>query len=245
MGNTFHVLLVDDDVDLLESVKDFLCDRGIEVSCAATGQQALKQFEEEKPDIVVLDIVLGDSDGIELCREIRLKSSVPIIFLSGRTDDTERIVGLEIGADDYMTKPFNPRELLARIRATLRRTQAVQATAPEPVRERYHLARFGPWTLDEDESCLWDTEGKKTDLSFGEYRILKSFLKHPFTALTRVELLHDAYGKNHNVTDRNIDNFIRMLRQKIEQSPSDPKLLKTVWGKGYILNCDVTLADTA
>lgn len=230
-----HILLVDDEEDIREPVGVYLESQGYQVSLACDAKSALAIIEKAECDLAVLDVMLGQDDGFELCRGIRKISDIPVIFLSGKSEETERIIGLELGADDYIAKPFNPRELLARIRSVLRRaktsdTDSGKTAAVQP--------KFGDWTLDVANQEIIADNGEKRALSTGEARLLQIFVNNPNVVLTRDQLLEMSQGRTANAFDRSIDNYVSRIRKKIEQDPSRPKLLKTYWGGGYALSCD-------
>lgn len=233
MTEKYHILVVDDEADIREPVGAYLESNGFLVSLAGTAKEALEAVKSNKLDLAVLDVVIGPDDGFTLCRDIQKDIDVPVVFLSGKSEDTERIIGLELGADDYIVKPFNPRELLARIRAVLRRYQTA-----EPNTEQEKPTQFGPWTLDVQNQELCGDDGKKVALSTGEARLLEVFLSHPNEVLSRDQLLDLTHGRQANLFDRSIDNYVSRIRKKIEEDPKKPRLLKTYWGGGYSLNCD-------
>ncbi|TNE64758.1 MAG: response regulator [Alphaproteobacteria bacterium] len=224
-----HILLVDDEKDILEPMEVYLSSQGFDISVASNAAGALDRVRAGGIDLAVLDVMLAHDDGFTLCRDIQKICAVPVIFLSGQAEDTERIIGLELGADDYITKPFNPRELLARIRAVLRRYAGAEAPVVEEL-------RIGPWLLDVTNQELVNDDGQKTPLSTGETRLLHVFLKHPNQVLSRDDLLEMTQGRQTNPFDRSIDNYVSRLRKKIEKNPSKPALIKTYWGGGYVLN---------
>ena len=230
-----RILIVDDEDDIREPIGTYLESQGFDISQASNAQDALTIINEKVCDMAILDVMLGEDDGFSLCRDIRRISDVPVIFLSGRSEDTERIIGLELGADDYVVKPFNPRELLARIRSVLRRTKPV--ASPEQQKPASQPT-FGGWTLDVVNQELVSDEGAKQSLSTGEARLLQVFLAHPNTVLTRDKLLELSQGRQANAFDRSIDNYVSRIRKKIEEDPGNPRLLKTYWGGGYALTCD-------
>jgi two-component system OmpR family response regulator len=189
-------------------------------------------LSHEDPAIVVLDVGLpGRRDGFDVCREIRARSTVPVLFLTARDDEVDRILGLELGADDYIAKPFSPRELIARIAAVLRRTQALPPRQKPPEAARI---RFGDWTLDTGQRELVGAEGVAIPLSSGEFRLLTALLERPKISLTRNQLLDLTKGRDAELFDRSIDNHVSRLRKKIEPDPKNPRYIKTVWGGGYI-----------
>lgn len=235
MPTSKHILVVDDEEDIREPIGVYLESQGFRVSLASNASDAMACINEEDCDLAVLDVMLGKDDGFTLCRDIRKISEVPVIFLSGRSEDTERIIGLELGADDYVVKPFNPRELLARIRSVLRRAEGRSAsTETKPATQ----PTFGGWTLDVANQELVSSEGVARSLSTGEARLLQVFLNHPNIVLTRDQLLELSKGRQANAFDRSIDNYVSRIRKKIEDDPSKPRVLKTYWGGGYALTCE-------
>ena len=232
-----HILVVDDDADLRQMVADYLNDYDLRVTGVADGAAMRDAMAQEVVDLVLLDLKLPSEDGMNLARELRETSNVPIIILTGRKDEVDRIMGLELGADDYLTKPFNLRELLARIRAILRRAQAhpvihVEGRAPQAM-------RFGGWELDLRSRRLTSNEGDRVELTHAEYALLVAFLGAPERILSREQLLELSRGNDENVFDRSIDVQILRLRRKIEADPSRPKLIRTERGAGYFFNARV------
>ena len=232
-----HILVVDDDPDLRQMVADYLSDYDLHVTGVADGAGMRDAIAHEIVDLVLLDLKLPSEDGMNLARELRETSSIPIIMLTGRKDDVDRIMGLELGADDYLTKPFNLRELLARIRAILRRTQAhpvlhAQGHAPQAF-------RFSGWELDLRSRRLTPNDGDRVELTHAEFALLCVFLGAPERILSREQLLGLSRGSDENVFDRSIDVQILRLRRKIESDPSRPKLIRTERGAGYSLNSRV------
>jgi DNA-binding response OmpR family regulator len=207
------------------------------VSKAANAEAARALLAAKEFDLVLLDIMMPGEDGLALTGFIRATTSLPVILLTARAEETDRIVGLEIGADDYVTKPFSPRELLARIKAVLRRSGGADSRVRAPEAESFS---FGPWVLKTGERELVDREGVAIPLSTGEYNLLHAFVTHPRRVLSRDQLLDLSQGRELAAFERSIDNHISRLRKKIEESASDPKLIKTVWGGGYMLASDVT-----
>ena len=186
--------------------------------------------------VVVLDIMMPGEDGLSLCRHLRANSDLPIILLTARTEDMDRILGLEMGADDYVLKPFNPRELVARIRAVLRRAGAGEARQREPETASY---AFGDWLLKAGERALVDRDGVSMPLSTREYSLLLALVTRPRQVLSRDQLLDLTQGREAAAFDRSIDNQVSRLRRKIEPDPKEPAIIKTVWGGGYMLAADV------
>ncbi|MGL6337191.1 response regulator [Aeromonas jandaei] len=234
-GNT-HILVVDDHSEIRDLLKRFLEQHGLRVSCARDGKEMKRLLEEREFDLLVLDLMMPGEDGLTLCRELRAKSSLPIIMLTAMGEETDRIIGLEMGADDYLAKPFNPRELLARIKAVMRRTQADnQPTAETLTRD----LRFDRWLLDINRRELVDEDGVGLSLSTAEFDLLKVFLERPQRVLSRDQLLDLARGREAVAFDRAIDTLVSRLRRKLERDPKNPELIKTIWGGGYMFSADV------
>jgi DNA-binding response OmpR family regulator len=229
-----HILVVDDDADLRQMVAEYLHDYDLRVTGAADGNAMRETMARDPVDLLLLDLKLPSEDGMNLARELRETSSVPIIILTGRKDDVDRIMGLELGADDYLTKPFNLRELLARIRAILRRTQAPVLTG-----DGRTALRFSGWELDLRSRRLTSKEGERVELTHAEFALLVAFLGAPERILSREQLLELSRGTDENVFDRSIDVQILRLRRKIESDPSRPKLIRTERGAGYFFNARV------
>ncbi len=231
-----HILVVDDHRDIRETLARYLIKNGLRATTAESAAHARKTLKSASVDLVVLDIMMPGEDGLSLCRHLVETGSIPVILLTAMADDTDRVIGLEIGADDYVTKPFNPRELLARIRAVLRRTSLVPRER-DPI-EQEQLS-FEGWQLNVTKRELLDVEGVAVPLSSGEFQLLCAFLKRPKMVLTRDQLLDLTSGRSPNIFDRSIDNQVSRLRRKIEADVKDPKLIKTVWGGGYMFAADV------
>jgi two-component system OmpR family response regulator len=230
MEQTPHILVVDDHRDIRDLLGRYLVKHGMRASLAENAAAARRVLKSARIDLVVLDIMMPGEDGLSLCRALRETEDVPVILLTAMGEETDRIVGLEVGADDYLAKPFNPRELLARIKAVLRRAQSLPR-AREPV-EGGHL-RFDRWLLDLGRRELVDEAGVGVPLSTGEFRLLVALLERPGHVLTRDQLLDLTRGRAAQPFDRSIDNQISRLRRKIERDPRNPALIKTVWGDGY------------
>jgi DNA-binding response OmpR family regulator len=233
-----HILVVEDDAATRDLLEQYLGDYKFRVTPAATAAEAETRLTEEIVDLVVLDLNLPDGDGLALARRLRDTSSIPIVILTGRADEVDRVLGLELGADDYVTKPFSPRELLARLRAVLRRAQG--APAGRRVQE-LRAYRFAGWELRMGTRRLISPDGKSVQLSSGEFSLLAAFLKAPRQILSRDQLL-EATRLYDDVYDRSIDVQILRLRRKIETDPSEPKLIKTERGAGYFFDADVETA---
>ena len=235
-GNT-HILVVDDHSEIRDLLKRFLEQHGLRVSCARDGKEMKRLLEEREFDLLVLDLMMPGEDGLTLCRELRVKSNLPIIMLTAMGEETDRIIGLEMGADDYLAKPFNPRELLARIKAVMRRTQAETQPAAETLTRDL---RFDRWLLDVNRRELVDEDGVGLSLSTAEFDLLKVFLERPQRVLSRAQLLDLARGREAVAFDRAIDTLVSRLRRKLERDPKNPELIKTIWGGGYMFSADVT-----
>jgi len=229
-----HVLVVDDDREIRDLLSRFLTKHGMRVTAARDGVEMAKALEERGIDIVVLDLMLPGEDGLALCRRLRGQSNLPVIMLTAMGEETDRIVGLEMGADDYLAKPFNPRELLARIKAVLRRAQAVPAAPASG-----ESLRFDGWMLELAARRLIAPDGREVPLSTGEHDLLLAFLTHPRRVLSRDQLLDLARGRAAAPFDRSIDIQVMRLRRKIEADPKEPRLIKTVRGGGYIFSAEV------
>ncbi len=219
------ILVVDDEPQIVRLVRAYLEEAGYRVAIAYDGEEALYAARQEKPDLIVLDILMPRMDGLEFIRQIRREQDVPIIVLTARSEETDRIVGLEMGADDYVTKPFSPRELAARVKAVLRRTRARPASP---------ILRVGPITLDRDQRLV-TVNGQPVSLTPTEFAILEAMMQAPGRAFTRAELLEAAQGIAFESYERTIDAHIKNLRRKIEAEPSRPQHILTVRGVGYRL----------
>ena len=233
-----HILLVDDDDDILTLLSGFFRKHGHAVTTATGGAAMFEALERQPSDIVILDVMLQDEDGFSLCRRLRATSRVPVIMLTAMADHTDRVVGLEIGADDYVTKPFDQRELLARVKAVLRRT-AELAAAPIPSETRPALC-FAGWRLDVARRELRSADNALLLLSGGEFDLLLAFAEHPQRVLTRDQLLDFARGLSHAAYDRSIDVQVSRLRHKLEDDPKNPSIIRTVRNGGYIFAPEVT-----
>lgn len=221
-----HLLIVDDDPEILDLLRDYLQGNGYRVSTAADGKAMWSLLERQRVDLVVLDIMLPGEDGLVLCRQLRASSDLPVIMLTALGEDTERIIGLEMGADDYLGKPFNPRELLARIRGVLRRAGG-DVSGSDAV-------RFADWTLDRNARHLISKEGVIVNLSTGEYRLLEAFVEHPNRVLSRDQLMDILQGRDWGPFDRSIDVQVSRLRRRLHDDARESELIKTVRGEGYL-----------
>jgi two-component system OmpR family response regulator len=227
-----RILVVDDDPAMQQMVVNYLEEHNMRALSASGRQDMASQFAAAEPSLVILDLRLGEEDGLDLLREIRASSDVPVIITTGhRRDEIDRVVGLELGADDYVTKPFSPRELLARVRAVLRRREARRAAPPrDPERGRF---RFGSWELNRRTRRLTGTNGTPVALTKGEYALLIAFLDAPQRPLTR-EYLLQATRVHEDVFDRSVDVQVLRLRRKLETDPSAPRVIQTERGVGYL-----------
>jgi two-component system OmpR family response regulator len=233
-----HLLIVDDDDDILSLLTSFFKKHSHAVTVAADGAGMFAALEKHAIDLVILDVMLQREDGFSLCQKLRATSRVPIIMLTAVTDHTDRIVGLELGADDYVSKPFDQRELLARVTAVLRRTAPTRA-APAPSAPRPRMC-FGDWRLDVARRELRYSDNTLVLLSGGEFDLLLAFVEHPQRVLTRDQLLDLSHGPAHAAYDRSIDTLVSRLRHKLEQDPKAPSVIRTVRNGGYIFEAKVT-----
>src|SRR5437762_1491186 len=224
------VAIIEDEAELASLLEYNLSRQGLLTRVIGGSKGALEQLESWKPDLIILDVMLPDGDGFDLCRRIRKSAAfarTPVLFLTARSDEVDRVLGLEIGGDDYVTKPFSPRELMARVKAHLRRGEQ-----PDPEEAAEGLLKLGPFTLDRvaHRLCLRDEE---LALTSTEFRLLEFFLTHPGRAYNREQLLEEVWGQQHYVSPRTVDVHIRRLRERIERKPDDPQYLTTVRGFGY------------
>lgn len=227
-----RILVVDDDIDLLELMMTFFGRYDIEIETASSGQELDRKLAESSFDIIILDIMLPGEDGISICRRMREKSSIPVIMLTAVSETTERVIGLELGADDYVTKPFEPRELLARVRAVLRRV----SERDDSHKSSPASLQFRHWRLNVARRELRRPDHTLIPLSGGEFALLMTFLSHPGQLLSRDQLLDYTKGSAHEVFDRSIDVLVSRLRRKIETDPRRPEIIKTVRNMGYLFS---------
>jgi two-component system OmpR family response regulator len=232
METPAQILIVDDDREISALLAEYLEKNGYRALTATDGKAMAKALEETRVDLIVLDLNLPGEDGLTLCRNLRTRSDIPVIMLTARGEPLDRILGLEMGADDYLPKPFEPRELFARIRSVLRRTHALppnlQASEPQ-------LMRFAGWTMDFTARHLINPEGVVVALSGAEFRLLKIFLDHANRVLSRDQLLNLTQGRDADPFDRSIDLQISRLRQKLGEDARSPQIIKTVRNEGYVL----------
>ena len=227
-----HLLIVDDDAEIRQLLGDYLQENGFRVTTAADGKGLRAALAAGQPDLIILDVMLPGEDGISLCRAVRARSEVPIIMLTARGDDTDRIVGLEVGADDYVPKPFNPRELLARVKSVLRRSNSLP---PNLRREEARWFRFAGWSLDAVTRNLTAPDGVVVPLSATEFKLLRTLLDHPGRVLTRDQLIELMLSRDAGPFDRALDVQISRLRHRLGDDAKEPAIIKTVRGQGYVL----------
>lgn len=231
MDNSSTILIVDDDRDIRQLLADYLESNGYRALAAADGSAMWKILDESRPDLIVLDLNLPGDDGLTLCRKLRATSTLPVIMLTARNEPLDRILGLEMGADDYLPKPFNPRELVARIGAVLRRKGPDEI--PGAPSETPQTFEFGQFVLDLGTRTL-KKNGETVPLTTGEFSVLKVFARHARQPLSREKLMELARGREYEVFDRSLDVQISRLRKLIEPDPSSPLYIQTVWGLGYV-----------
>ena len=236
MAHKIHILLVDDESSLREPLADYLIRQGYKVQQASDASIARSLLNAYDFDIILLDIMMPGEDGLSLCRFVTDKTDIPVIFISAKTEETERSIGLELGADDYVTKPFSPRELVARIKVVLRRAEK---GGQKQAGTSGGVYQFSGWTLKCDKRSLVDSEGVNISLSTGEYQMLLALVSRAGKVLNRDQLLDITQGREAHAFDRAVDNEISRLRRKIEIDPTKPEIIKTVWGGGYVLAGEV------
>jgi DNA-binding response OmpR family regulator len=222
-----NVLVVDDDAGIRDLLADYLAKQGMTVKTARDGKEMDERLGGFSPDLVVMDLMMPGEDGLSLTRRLKADRDVPVIMLSARGEDIDRIVGLEVGADDYLPKPFNPRELLARIRAVLRRGIGKGGESRE------ESVRFGPFSLDLAAQAL-SRDGEDIPLTQAEFTLLKIFVEHPNRALSRDQIMDWLKGFERDPFDRSIDVRVTRLRKKLEDDPTNPVYIRTIWGQGYL-----------
>jgi two-component system, OmpR family, response regulator len=226
------ILIVDDDAEIRSLLREYLEKSGYRVKAVADGRGMRAALKSGQPDIVILDLMLPGEDGLALCRELRAQTNIPILMLTARGEEADRIVGLEMGADDYVAKPFHARELLARVKSILRRARSL----PENLQpERVKAFRFSGWTLDVATRTLSAPDGILVDLSGTEYRLLRALVDHPNRTLNRDQLIDLMLDRDAGPFDRAIDVQISRLRRRLRDNGKEPTLIKTVRGQGYVL----------
>jgi two-component system OmpR family response regulator len=237
MENPAHILVVDDDREIRTLLAEYLDANGFRTLTASNGAEMRQALAQSNIDLIVLDLTLPGEDGLTLCRNLRTQSTIPVIMLTARGAALDRILGLEMGADDYLAKPFEPRELFARIRSVLRRTQALPPNMAAAATAQQ--MQFSGWTLDLNARHLLNPEGVVVALSGAEFRMLKIFLEHPNRVLNRDQLLELTQGREADPFDRSIDIQISRLRQKLGEDARTPAIIKTVRNEGYVLSATV------
>ena len=238
MAKGKQILIVDDDQEIRELLKEYLTRSGFDVLAAAEGGEMYQHLSNNTPDLIILDIMMPGDDGFSLCQQIRRTSQVPIIMLTAASDEADRVIGLELGADDYIAKPFSPRELMARIKALLRRAEFRQ-----PEKEGGRRIRFAEWTLDTLSQHLTHKDGSKLDLTGSDFILLSLFLQNPGQALDRDSISDATRGRETLPMERGIDVQISRLRQKLGDNGKNPRIIKTIRGSGYMLIAEVSYED--
>ena len=231
-----HILIVDDDADIRSLLSNYLQKNGYRTTSVAEGKGMLAALDNGRVDLIVLDLMLPGDDGLVLCRNLRVRSDIPVIMLTARGEDMDRILGLEMGADDYLPKPFNPRELLARIKSILRRAKALPGNREIDTAARVN---FAGWALDTILRQLVSPQGMVVPLSGSEYRLLQIFLNHPNRILSRDQLMDLMRGRGTDPFERSIDVQVSRLRHRLADDAKEPAIIKTVRGEGYILSAQV------
>lgn len=229
--NKPYVLIVDDDPKIRSGLSRFLVEQGLRVTTASDGRDMAAKIEASRFDLIVLDVMMPGEDGLTLCRRLSAQAATPVILLTALASETDRIIGLEIGAEDYICKPFSPRELLARIRVVIRRKVAHETKDPNA---RAHIFHFDGWKLDVRARTLTSASGSYVDLTTGEFALLQAFVENPNRVLNRDQLLDMARGRISFAIDRTIDVQVMRLRRKLEINPQQPRLIKTIRNGGYV-----------
>jgi two-component system, OmpR family, response regulator len=240
-GVATEILVIDDDPEIRQLLRTCFEREGYLVAEAGCALEARAALAKGSVSLVTLDLTLGSDDGLSLAREIRANGDTPIVMVSGKGDAVDRIVGLELGADDYISKPFNLREVLARVRAVLRRRD-MNSTVPAAAQSKHEAFQFAGWTLDLTSRELRDTTGAARDLTTGEFNLLEIFVRRPHHVLSRDEIMDLLKGHDYSPLDRSIDALVSRLRKKIDDDASKPALIKSVRGVGYMLATDVRRA---
>ncbi|MBF0371520.1 MAG: response regulator [Magnetococcales bacterium] len=239
MGESDRILIVEDDEDTRSLVQDYLGENGCETQGAGNSDQMWEILQSWEPDVIVMDIMLPGEDGLSLCKRLTIEPKtlhIPVIMLTARGDEMDRVIGLEMGADDYLPKPFSSRELLARIKSVLRRSRAApRERHPEEITRMI----FADWTLHIKAQRLTSPDGVMVDLTKGEFVLLQAFLQHPNEILDRDRIMEIYRMREATIYDRSIDVQVGRIRKRLKEDPKQPKILKTVWGKGYMLSVPV------
>ena len=236
MDRSDHILIVDDDAEIRTLLGRYLEKNGLRATAVGDGRAMWQALDAGAFDLIVLDLMLPGDDGLTLCRDLRARSDIPVIMLTARGEETDRVVGLEMGADDYVPKPFSARELLARIKVVLRRARSLP---PNLRPDEATRLRFGDWLLDTAQRHLVAPDGVVVPLSGAEYRLLRIFVAHPNRVLNRDQLVELTQGREADALDRSIDVQVSRLRQRLRDDPREPRLIKTVRGEGYVLSAAV------
>lgn len=231
MSETTLIAVVEDDAEIRALVAGLLSREGFEVAACPDGAELDRVMARRRVDLVLLDLMMPGEDGLSICRRLRAAGDTPVLMVTAKSDDIDRVVGLELGADDYIGKPFNPRELLARVRAILRRTRAIHRIAANPPAAVF---RFAGWTLDSGSRALSDPSGRPVDLTGGEFDLLMAFLTHPQRVLSRDQLLDWTRGRSAEPYDRAVDVQLSRLRRKLGDRSEAPTFIRTVRGGGYL-----------
>lgn len=236
MTESRHILIVDDDREIRTLLGDYLQKNGYRATAVADGKGMRRALEQSHIDLIVLDLMLPGEDGLKLTRELRVHSQIPIIMLTALGEEIDRVVGLEVGADDYLSKPFSPRELVGRIKAILRRTAHMPRDPAQSTATNY---RFGDWKLDTTARSLMHADGSQHALSGAEFRLLAILLAHPTRVLSRSQLMELLRGRDIDPFDRSVDVRISRLRQVLRDDARSPKIIKTIYGEGYVMGVPV------
>lgn len=236
MHKAKQILVVDDDQSIRELLSEYLEKAGFNVISAEDGIEMAVRLKNEHPDLIILDVMMPGDDGFVLCQRVRQTSTVPIIMLTANSDEMDRVLGLEIGADDYMAKPFSPRELLARIKALLRRSVFIKE---ETNQDKVRFLKFADWTLDILQHKLVDEMGQSLSLTGADYQLLMLFLAHPNTAISRDQICQALHGRDAFANERGIDVHLSRLRQSLGDDAKQPQIIKTVRGAGYVFIAEV------
>ena len=240
MNYTASALLVEDDAEIGALISRYLAANQIDVVAVKNGAAMDAALSEREFNLLILDINLPGEDGLSICRRLRAEGNLPIIMVTARGDDVDRIVGLEIGADDYLAKPFNPRELLARIRSVLRRAGAADAAEAAEGKHHRQIYRFSGWSLDLSAREVVSPQGTKVAMTGAEFDLLHALCEHPNRVLTRDQLINLTHGPMAGPFERSIDTLISRLRQKIEQDAKNPRFIQTLRSEGYLFSTPVT-----
>lgn len=239
MGDQNSILLVEDDAEIGELISRYLQNNGMVVTWVETGEALDRKLAADSYDIVILDLNLPGEDGLSICRRVSASSDIPIIIVTAKGEDVDKIVGLEMGADDYLVKPFNPRELLARIRAVLRRAEPQARGAGEAAKQTFH---FNGWRVSLLAREVVSPTGAKVAMTGAEFDLLHAFCENPNRVLTRDQLINMTHGRTAGPFERSIDVLVSRLRQKLEQDPRNPSMIQTIRSEGYMLSAPVTRA---